>query len=103
VAPSVSPNKTWEGLIGGVLTATAIGAGRWWITPFAWWQAALLAFVSCLMGFFGGLVMSSIKRDRGVQDFGATIAGHGGIIDRLDSLSFSAPVIFLLVRFFFAA
>src|SRR5699024_5462961 len=53
VAPSVSHNKTWEGLIGGVLTATAIGAGLWWITPFAWWQAALLAFVSCLMGFFG--------------------------------------------------
>ena len=101
VAPSVSPNKTWEGLIGGVLTATAIGAGLWWITPFVWWQAALLAFVSCLMGFFGGLVMSSIKRDRGVKDFGATIAGHGGIMDRLDSLSFSAPVFFHLVRFFF--
>lgn len=101
VAPSVSPNKTWEGLIGGVLTATAIGAGLWWITPFAWWQAAMLAFVSCLMGFFGGLVMSSIKRDRGVKDFGATIAGHGGIMDRLDSLSFSAPVFFHLVRFFF--
>ncbi|MDN6150091.1 MAG: phosphatidate cytidylyltransferase [Yaniella sp.] len=101
VAPSVSPYKTWEGLIGGVLTATAIGAGLWWITPFVWWQAALLAFVSCLMGFFGGLVMSSIKRDRGVKDFGATIAGHGGIMDRLDSLSFSAPVFFHLVRFFF--
>jgi len=103
VAPSVSPNKTWEGLIGGVLTATAIGAGLWWITPFTWWQAALLALVSCLMGFFGGLVMSSIKRDRGVKDFGATIAGHGGIMDRLDSLSFSAPVFFHLVRFFFTA
>lgn len=101
VAPSVSPNKTWEGLIGGVLTATAIGAGLWWITPFTWWQAALLALVSCLMGFFGGLVMSSIKRDRGVKDFGATIAGHGGIMDRLDSLSFSAPVFFHLIRFFF--
>lgn len=101
VAPSVSPNKTWEGLVGGILTATAIGAGLWWITPFEWWQTALLAFVSCLMGFFGGLVMSSIKRDRGVKDFGATIAGHGGIMDRLDSLSFSAPVFFHLVRFFF--
>ncbi|MDN6520991.1 MAG: phosphatidate cytidylyltransferase, partial [Yaniella sp.] len=70
-------------------------------TPFVWGQAPLLAFVSCLMGFFGGLVMSSIKRDRGVKDFGATIAGHGGIMDRLDSLSFSAPVFFHLVRFFF--
>src|SRR5699024_10233419 len=103
VAPSVSPNKPWEGLIGGVLTATASGAGLWWFTPFAWWQGALLALVSCLMGLFGGLVMSSIKRDRGVKDFGATIAGHGGIMDRLDSLSFSAPVFFHLVRFFFTA
>ncbi len=103
VAPKVSPNKTWEGLIGGVLTATAIGAALWWITPFTWWQAALLAFISCLMGFFGGLVMSSIKRDRGVKDFGATIAGHGGIMDRLDSLSFAAPVFFHLVRFFFTS
>ena len=101
VAPKVSPNKTWEGLIGGMLTATAIGGGLWWITPFTWWQAALLALVSCLMGFFGGLVMSSIKRDRGVKDFGATIAGHGGIMDRMDSLSFAAPVFFHLVRFFF--
>src|SRR5690625_82929 len=103
VAPTVSPNKTWEGLIGGVLTATAIGAGLWWITPFTWWQAALLALVACLMGFFGGLVMSSIKRDRGVKDFGATIAGHGGIMDRMDSLSFAAPVFFHLVRFFFTS
>lgn len=103
VAPLVSPNKTWEGLIGGVLTATAIGAGLWWITPFLWWQAGLLALVSCLMGFFGGLVMSSIKRDRGVKDFGATIAGHGGILDRMDSLSFAAPVFFHLVRFFYTS
>ena len=60
----------------------------------------MLAFVSCLMGFFGGLVMSSIKRDRGVKDFRATIAGHGGIMDRMDSLSF-ARYSFHLVRFFF--
>src|SRR5690625_50348 len=101
VAPSVSPNKTWEGLIGGVLTATAIGAGLWWITPFVWWQAALLAFVSCLMGFFGGLVMSSIKRDRGVKDSAATIPGHGGIMDLLGSLSCSAPVLLQPVRLCF--
>ncbi|KAA9394251.1 phosphatidate cytidylyltransferase [Kocuria coralli] len=101
VAPSVSPNKTWEGLIGGVLTATALGAALWWATPFAPWQAAVLAFVSCVMGFLGGLVMSSIKRDRGVKDFGSAIPGHGGIMDRFDSLVFAAPVFFHLVRFFF--
>ncbi|MFD2846561.1 phosphatidate cytidylyltransferase [Dietzia aerolata] len=101
VAPTVSPNKTWEGLVGGVLTATALGAALWWITPFTPLQAAALAFVSCVMGFAGGLVMSAIKRDRGIKDFDSVIPGHGGIMDRLDSLAFSAPVFFHLVRFFF--
>lgn len=102
VAPSVSPNKTWEGLIGGVASATVLGALLWWATPFTPWQAAVLSFVSCVMGFAGGLVMSSIKRDRGVKDFGAVLPGHGGIMDRFDSLVFAAPVFFHLVRFFFA-
>ncbi|RRJ85798.1 phosphatidate cytidylyltransferase [Gulosibacter macacae] len=102
VAPKVSPNKTWEGFIGGVLSATALGAALWWATPFAPWQAALFAFIACLMGFAGGLVMSSIKRDRGVKDFGDLIPGHGGIMDRVDSLVFAAPVFFHLTRFFFA-
>ena len=102
IAPKVSPNKTWEGFIGGVLSATALGAALWWVTPFAPWQAAGLAFVSCLLGFAGGLVMSSIKRDRGVKDFGSLIPGHGGVMDRIDSLSFAGPVFFHLTRFFFA-
>ncbi len=58
VAPLLSPSKTWEGLIGGVASATALGAALWWITPFTPLQAAGMAFVICLMGFFGGLVMS---------------------------------------------
>ena len=102
IAPRVSPNKTWEGFVGGVLSATALGAALWWVTPFEPWQAALFAFVSCLMGFAGGLVMSAIKRDRGVKDFGDLIPGHGGIMDRMDSLGFAAPVFFHLTRFFFA-
>ena len=101
VAPELSPSKTWEGLIGGVLSATALGAALYWITPFRPWQAALIAFTVCVMGFFGGLVMSAIKRDRGVKDYGATLAGHGGIMDRIDSLCFSAPVFFHLTRYFF--
>lgn len=101
IAPTVSPNKTWEGFVGGVLTATALGAALSFLTPFAVWQDAALAFLSCLLGFAGGLVMSAIKRDRGIKDFGQIIAGHGGIMDRLDSLCFAAPVFFHLVRFFF--
>jgi phosphatidate cytidylyltransferase len=101
IAPLVSPNKTWEGFLGGVASATLLGTALWWLTPFQPWQAALMALVIALMGFSGGLTMSAIKRDRGVKDFGALIAGHGGILDRIDSLCFAAPVFFHLVRYFF--
>lgn len=101
IAPLVSPNKTWEGFLGGVACATLLGAALWWLTPFAPWQAAVMALVIALMGFAGGLTMSAIKRDRGVKDFGALIAGHGGILDRIDSLCFAAPVFFHLTRYFF--
>lgn len=102
IAPTVSPNKTWEGFLGGVATATLLGAALWWVTPFAPWQAASMALVIALMGFAGGLTMSAIKRDRGVKDFGTLIAGHGGVLDRIDSLCFAAPVFFHLTRYFFA-
>lgn len=101
IAPLVSPNKTWEGFLGGVASATLLGTALWWLTPFQPWQAALMALVIALMGFSGGLTMSAIKRDRGVKDFGTLIAGHGGILDRIDSLCFAAPVFFHLVRYFF--
>lgn len=103
IAPVLSPSKTWEGFLGGVLSASVTGAALWWITPFAPWQAGLLALVATLLGFCGGLVMSAIKRDRGVKDWGALIEGHGGILDRLDSLCFAAPVFFHLTRYFFSA
>jgi phosphatidate cytidylyltransferase len=101
VAPDLSPSKTWEGLIGGVASATALGAALWWITPFTPVQAAGMALVICLLGFFGGLVMSGIKRDRGVKDWGRMIEGHGGMLDRLDSVIFAAPIFFHLTRFWF--
>jgi phosphatidate cytidylyltransferase len=101
VAPSISPHKTWEGLVGGVLCATAIGAGLWWATPFSPGAAALMAFVVTVMGFAGGLIMSAIKRDRGVKDYGSLIEGHGGVLDRIDSLCFAAPIFFHLTRFFY--
>jgi phosphatidate cytidylyltransferase len=103
IAPRLSPSKTVEGLVGGIGTATLLGAGLWWMTPFAIWQSAVFALLICIMGFFGGLVMSAIKRDRGVKDFGALIEGHGGMLDRIDSICFSAPLFFHLVRYYFAA
>ena len=101
VAPKVSPNKTWEGLVGGVASAVLLGALLWRMTPFSPVQAASFALAIAIMGFLGGLTMSAIKRDRGVKDFGTLIPGHGGVVDRIDSLCFAAPVFFHLVRYFF--
>jgi phosphatidate cytidylyltransferase len=99
LAPSLSPSKTVEGLVGGVASATALGALLAPITPFNAWQAALVALAINVMGFLGGLVMSAIKRDRGVKDWGTLIEGHGGMLDRLDSVVFAAPVFFHTLRF----
>lgn len=101
VAPAVSPKKTWEGLIGGVTATVLIGAGLWWATPFTPLQAAGICLAITLMGFGGGLVMSAIKRDRGIKDWGTAIEGHGGVLDRIDSLCFAAPVFFHVVRYYF--
>jgi phosphatidate cytidylyltransferase len=99
VAPSISPSKTWEGLIGGIASASLLGAGLYWLTPFSPFEAGVLAGLACIMGFFGGLVASAIKRDRGVKDWGHMIEGHGGMLDRADSLVFAAPVLFHIVRY----
>jgi len=101
IAPGVSPNKTVEGFVGGITCATLVGAGLWWVTPFSPWQAAGMSLAITLMGFAGGLVMSAIKRDRGVKDYGNLIEGHGGVMDRIDSICFAAPVFFHLTRYFF--
>ena len=99
ISASVSPSKTWEGLVGGLASATLLGGMLHWLTPFSTLEAAAIAALSCLMGFFGGLVASAIKRDRGVKDWGNMIEGHGGMLDRADSLVFAAPVFFHLVRY----
>ena len=101
VAPELSPSKTVEGFVGGVASASLLGAAMWWITPFDVWQAGAMALAIALMGFLGGLVMSAIKRDRGVKDWGAMIEGHGGMLDRLDSVCFAAPIFFHLTHYYF--
>ncbi|MGL4859808.1 MAG: phosphatidate cytidylyltransferase [Enterobacteriaceae bacterium] len=101
IVPRLSPNKTVEGFVGGIASAVALGTALYWITPFNPWQAALMSLAITLLGFAGGLCMSAIKRDRGIKDFGAIIEGHGGMLDRIDSLCFTAPVFFHLTRYFF--
>jgi phosphatidate cytidylyltransferase len=101
IAPRVSPNKTLGGFAGGVVSAALLGAGLWWVTPFSPWQAGLISLLIALVGFAGDLTMSAIKRDSGVKDYGSMIHGHGGIMDRIDSICFAAPVFFHVVRYFF--
>lgn len=101
LAPQVSPSKTVEGLIGGGLSAAAIGASLWWVTPFSPLQAGLLSLLIVICGFLGGLALSAVKRSLGAKDWGAMIEGHGGMLDRLDSVVFAAPVFFHVVRYGF--
>lgn len=101
LAPKVSPSKTVEGLLGGGLSATLIGASLWWITPFTFWGSAGISLVIVLAGFLGGLALSAVKRSIGAKDWGDMIEGHGGILDRLDSVTFSAPIFFHIVHYGF--
>lgn len=102
VAPILSPSKTIEGLVGGVVLASALGVAMSWLTPFSYAEAAFIGLVVCIFGFFGGLVMSAIKRDRGVKDWGQLIHGHGGMLDRIDSICFSAPIFFHILRYWWS-
>ncbi len=100
IVPTIHPGKTWEGLLGGAGSVALIGAALWWaIPPFPYWFAAGMAMVIAFMGFAGALTMSAIKRDRGVKDYGTLVEGHGGILDRIDSICFAAPVFYHFTRY----
>ena len=95
VAAAVSSSRTWEGLLGSATSTALLAAALWWAAPpFQPWQAALAGFVVAVMGFAGGMTMSAIKRDRGVKDYGTLVVGHGGVLDRIDSMCFAAPVFY---------
>ena len=102
IAPKLSPSKTIEGFVGGVVSASVLGGLLYWLTPFNPIQAVLMSLLICLMGFLGGLVMSAMKRSMGVKDWGNMISGHGGMLDRMDSLCFAAPIFFHVVRYYWA-
>lgn len=102
IAAEVSSSRTWEGFAGGTLSTGLIGAALYWVTPFSFWEAACMSMVIGVMGMFGGMTMSAIKRDRGVNDYGSLVMGHAGVLDRIDTLCFAAPVFYHLTRFFFS-
>lgn len=99
IIPKVSPNKTWEGFVGGVISTTIIGYFLGFLTPLSTEHLIFVSFMIAISGFFGDIVMSSIKRDIGVKDMGNSIPGHGGVLDRIDSLAYTAPVFFHLVYY----
>ncbi len=100
VIPRVSPNKTWEGLLAGVATTVILAAALApWLTPLGRGEAILAGLLIGLAGFIGDVTISAVKRDLGVKDTSTLVPGHGGILDRVDSLIFTAPLFFHLVYF----
>jgi phosphatidate cytidylyltransferase len=101
IIPKVSPGKTWAGFLGGVATSVALAAVMGpLLTPLSWPLAAVSGLLAAVGGFFGDLNMSCVKRDLCIKDTGAMLPGHGGILDRVDSLVLSAPLLCHFIRFF---
>ena len=97
IIEKISPNKTWEGFMGGLLSTIAAAYFLRFLTPFTAIEALGSGLLIACMGFVGDIIVSAIKRDFGLKDTGNAIKGHGGILDRIDSLAISAPFFFYYV------
>lgn len=101
MAPVISPKKTWEGLSGSALMTIAAGAIMVPVLLHGyWWQGVVVGAAALVAAVIGDLAESMIKRDLDIKDMGTLLPGHGGILDRLDSLLLCAPVVWLLLSFF---
>jgi phosphatidate cytidylyltransferase len=103
LAPSISPGKTWEGVVGGILAALAMGALAhfWFFRELPLKFILPLAVAMTVLGIFGDLAESALKRGAGAKDAAKLLPGHGGLLDRLDSLLFNAPLIYYFASFYF--
>lgn len=102
IAPKVDPAMSWEGVLAGAASTALLGAILWWAAPFPdWWQTSAMALLIALTGAAGSLTMSAIKRDRGEVSSGNFVEGHGGVLSRIDSICFAAPVFYHVTRYFF--
>lgn len=101
IVPLVSPKKTLAGFVGGVITTVALAVGLRFLSGFDLLFAVSSGLLIALSGFIGDLVVSAIKRDMGVKDSGILIPGHGGMLDRIDSLTYSAPLFFHFISYMF--
>lgn len=103
IVPKVSPNKTWEGFIGGVISiAICSGFAAPYLTPLTFQQGMLTGAAIAIAGFSGDVVLSAVKRDLRIKDSSTLIPGHGGLLDRMDSLIFTAPLFFHLMNYLYA-
>jgi len=101
IIPRVSPNKTWEGFLGGVCTTTLLAMLLSTVlTPLTLGMSAIAGLIISTAGFIGDVTVSALKRDIGVKDSGSLLPGHGGILDRIDSLTYSAPLFFHFIYYF---
>lgn len=106
IAPTVNATKTWEGLIGAACCASLVGMliqKVLGVTPFTWYGAGFMSLLISVMASSGSMTMSAIKRDRGVKEYGTLVVGHAGVLDRIDSVCFAAPIFFHVTRFFLGA
>lgn len=101
IAPAINASRTWESFVGGIAAAALMGILFRWATPFGLWQSSCIAMIVSVMGFSGRMVMSAIKRDRGVTDTGTLVHGHPGVLDRIDSICFAAPVFYYLAQAYY--
>jgi phosphatidate cytidylyltransferase len=101
IAADINASRTWRGFLFGLAMTSLCATALWWVTPFRWWESASMSMIVSALAFAGGMTMSAIKRDRGVKDYGTLVEGHAGILDRIDSLCFAAPVFFHLTRYFY--
>lgn len=102
IIPAVSPKKTWEGLIGGIIITTLLAVFlHHFLTPFTLSTAIIAGLMIAITGFIGDVTISAVKRDLSIKDTSALIPGHGGILDRVDSLTFTAPLFFHYVYYLY--
>lgn len=102
VLPTVSPNKTWEGLLGGISTTVTLAVAiAPWLTPFTILHSLAIGLLIGLTGFIGDVTISALKRDLNIKDSGNILPGHGGILDRIDSLTYTAPLFFHFTVYFY--
>jgi len=102
IIPKVSPNKTWQGFLGGVFTTTLLAVLlSGFLTPLSLPMSIVAGLIISVAGFVGDITISALKRDIGVKDTGSLLPGHGGVLDRVDSLTYTAPLFFHFIYYYY--